>query len=167
MECRSRNFLNHFKYDLLVYAALGLLRITPRLNHSLPLFAHAPYRKYRKLKIITTINSPLSAPEFVEVIDLLGTTLVVANRIIKKLNTTANNYLTENSFEHSQQDIAAYVAASHTQSGHASAGIDRVLQTLAVLREEFRSINDMKALRDVTSASYAADCILEELNQEN
>lgn len=93
------------------------------------------------------IISPLPAHQLVEVFDLIGTVLCRSGNLIV-------TEFTENP-ETPRENL-----------GPSLEGISRALHSLRMVRDAFGHFNDMKSLRDITSAKYAADIILEELNAE-
>jgi hypothetical protein len=86
----------------------------------------------------TEINSPISAAKLVEGLDLIGTVLC---------------------------SVGVYM--KHKQTATALEGLTASLHSLRILRDSFETLNDMNDLRDITSAEYAADLILEDLNSES
>ena len=84
------------------------------------------------------INSPISAAKLVEGLDLIGTVLC---------------------------SVGVYMKSKDTMT--ALEGLGASLHSLRILRDSFETLNDMNDLRDITSAEYAADLILEELNSES
>jgi hypothetical protein len=84
------------------------------------------------------INSPISAAKLVEGLDLIGTVLC---------------------------SVGVYM--KHKETASAFEGLAASLHSLRILRDSFETLNDMNDLRDITSAEYAADLILEELNSES
>ena len=86
----------------------------------------------------TEINSPISAAKLVEGLDLIGTVLC---------------------------SVGVYM--KHKQTATAMEGLSASLHSLRILRDSFENLNDMNDLRDITSAEYAADLILEDLNSES
>lgn len=86
----------------------------------------------------TEINSPISAAKLVEGLDLIGTVLCTVGVYMK-----------------------------HKETASAMEGLSASLHSLRILRDSFETLNDMNDLRDITSAEYALDLILEELNSES
>lgn len=91
------------------------------------------------------INSICSAPELVETLDLIGTALCVVG-----VNVQSVNAVTESSDE----------SARLTE---AIEGIRRCLLSLRAYRDSIEQLNNMDALKDITSVEYAADQILSDL----